>query len=423
MASGYETRLVDPLLDELLAQLPGLLIVGPRAVGKSTTASRRANTVIDLDRDADAAAFEADPDVALRDLEEPVLLDEWQSVPGALGAVRRAISGNPEPNRFLVSGSVNAELFNKVWPGTGRLQRVTIYPMTIREQVGEITGPTFFDKLVSGDQLSIPPDTPDLAGYIDMALRGGFPPPALRLSGRPRSTWLASYIDDLLTHDVQLADEVALHGEAARRLRSRDTQRLRRYFEACALNSAGVTDHKAVYDRAQVNRATALAYERLLTDLFIIDQIPAWATNRFRRLVGQPKRYLIDSSLIGTALRVDRQGVIRDGDLLGRLVDTFVAAQLRPEIAISESEPRLYHLRTKQGREEVDLIAELAGDRVIGIEMKAGSSPGRGDAKHLLWLRDQLGSRFVRGVVFHTGPRLFEIDDKVVAAPISTLWG
>jgi predicted AAA+ superfamily ATPase len=101
----YRRRLVDPLLDELLEQLPAVLVVGPRTAGKTTTLTRRARTVVRLDRQLRAAAFEADPDAALRSLAEPVLLDEWQRVPGVLGAVRRAVEADPHANRFFVTGS------------------------------------------------------------------------------------------------------------------------------------------------------------------------------------------------------------------------------------------------------------------------------------------------------------------------------
>ena len=40
-----------------------------------------------------AAAFRADPDVALAGLAEPVLVDEWQVVPEVLGAVKRRRHG------------------------------------------------------------------------------------------------------------------------------------------------------------------------------------------------------------------------------------------------------------------------------------------------------------------------------------------
>jgi hypothetical protein len=413
-STKYRPRLIDPLLDELLAQLPAMLVLGPRTAGKTTTLARRAATVVRLDRQTGAAAFEADPDVALRGLPEPVLLDEWQRVPGVLGAVRRAVEADPHPNRFYVTGSVRAELEHEVWPGTGRLVRLTMYPMTVAEQLGH-SGPPLLDKLANGQELTVPKDPPDLRGYIELALRSGFPDAALRLTGRAREMWLESYIEDLLSHDVEQLEETPG--------RRRDTQRLRRYLEAYALNSAGVAEHKTIYDAAQVNKATGGAYDDLLASLLITENVPAWASNRLKRLVHQPKRYLIDAALIATALRLDEQGVMNDGDLLGRILDTFVAAQLRPELATSRTRPRLHHLRTEQGRHEIDLIAELAGQRVVGIEVKASAAPTRDDAKHLRWLHDELGERFLAGIVLHTGPRAYELDEKITAAPIAVLWG
>ena len=411
----YRRRLGDTLLDELLAEIPALLVIGPRATGKTTTLGRRAATIVRLDREAEAAPFAADPDAAIRGLPEPVLLDEWQNVPGVLGAVRRAVDSDPHPNRFYVTGSVRAELENTVWPGTGRLVRWAMYPMTIREQIGRSEGLSFFDRIAQGDELGEPSDPPDLRGYVELALRSGFPMPALRLSERARRAWLESHVEDLLSHDIEQLEEPVT--------RRRDTHRLRRYFEAYALNSSGVVDHKAIYDAVQIRRETAVAYEGLLTGLFVLEQIPAWASNRLKRLVRQPRRYVVDAALLGALLRVDESAVMRDGDLLGRALDTFVAAQLRPEVAISTVRPRLHHVRSRQGRHEVDLVAELSGDRLIGMEIKATAAPDRDDARHLRWLRDSLGERFLAGIVFHTGPRAYALDDRITAAPISTLWG
>ena len=69
--------------------------------------------------------------------------------------------------------------------------------------------------------------------------------------------------------------------------------------------------------------------------------------------------------------------MISDGDMLGRMLDTFVVAQLRPETVVAESEPRLFHLRTEGGRHEVDLVVELGGQRIVGIEIKASAAPVR----------------------------------------------
>jgi predicted AAA+ superfamily ATPase len=220
-----------------------------------------------------------------------------------------------------------------------------------------------------------------------LALRGGFPEAALAMGERARRHWVASYVDQLLTHDVEQLDE------------GRDPARLRRYFEAYALNSAGIVEDKTLYDAAGINRKTALAYERLLTDLMAVEQVPAWTTNRLKRLVLSPKRYLVDSSLLGGVLGAGTAEVLRDGGLLGRVLDTFVAAQLRAELAVAEARARLYHLRQEQGRHEIDLLAELGAERVVGIEVKADAAPGQDAGRHLAWLRQELGDRFLGGVV------------------------
>jgi predicted AAA+ superfamily ATPase len=406
----YRPRLVDRLLDDLLAELPALFVTGPRATGKTTTAARRARSIVHLDREAEAIAFRADPDAAMRGLPEPILLDEWQAVPGVLGAVKRAVDTRPEPGRYLVTGSVRSDVEGELWPGTGRLTRIPMFGMTIREQLGLGSFVPFFDRVAAGEDLAPAVDTPDLRGYVDLLLRSGFPEPTLRLAESPRRRWLDSYVEHLLTRDAEQVD------------RGRDPWRLRRYLEALALNTAGIVDDRTLFEAAGINRKTALAYERLLVNLAVVEAIPAWTSNRLKRLVLSPKRYVVEPALVGAVLGIDVDFVIRNGDLLGRLLDTFVAAQLRAELASASSRPRLYHLRQQQGRFEVDLLAELGGGRLIGIEVKADAAPSADSARHLAALRDRYPETFVAGIVLHTGPRAYRLGDRLAAAPISTLW-
>lgn len=363
-----------------------------------------------LGRPRYAEAFRADPDVALEGLAEPVLLDEWQAVPGVLGALKRAVDVDPRPGRFLVTGSVRGDLDGDTWPGTGRLVRLSMHPMTVGERPGLKPSRPFLDRLDADGTVASPKDAPDLRGYLELALSGGFPEAVAAPSEEARARWVESYVDQLLTRDVAQVDA------------GRDPARLRRYFEALAVNSAGIVSDKTLFEAAGVNAKTAAAYERLLTNLLVLDVTPAWTTNRLKRLTLSSKRYLIDAALLAGALHVDAEAVLRDGDLIGRALDTFVASQLRAELDVARSRPRLFHLRAEQGRHEVDLLAELGGRRVVAIGVKASSAPRSEDAKHLVWLREHLGDRFAAGVVFHTGPRAFALGEKITAAPISTLW-
>jgi uncharacterized protein len=411
--SGYTARLIDRRLSELFEQLPALLITGPRATGKTTTAERLVGAVVHLDRENDARAFRDDPDVALRSLPEPVLLDEWQTVPEVLGAVKRAVDEGSGAGRFLLTGSVRDQLHTQMWPGTGRVIPVRMWGLTVGEILGSPPREPFLQKLAHGDiaVFGMPVDVPDLRGYVELALRGGYPEPALSLAGPAREVWLKGYLAQLLSRDVE-----ELGGP-------RDPELLRRYFEALAVNTAGIVTDKTLYDAAGIARDTAVAYERLLTNMFVLDSIHAWHSNRLSRLVKAPKRYLVDPSLLASALNVDAPAVLRDGSLLGRLIETFVLAQIRPELELGRFPARLHHLREKNGRHEIDLLAELSGGDVVAVEIKSSSAPTRSDARHLEWLREQLGERFLAGAVLHTGPRPFHLSERIFALPIAALWG
>lgn len=411
-AAAYLPRLIDDPLATLFAELPALLIVGPRSSGKTTTAWRFVRSVVRLDIPAEAAAFRFDADAALSAMPEPVLLDEWQEVPELMGAVRRAVDADPRPGRFLLTGSARARRGSDAWSGIGRVVNLAMFGLTVCEKVSRAQGPGFLDRMSSADLARFPvaDEPPDLRGYIDLALRGGFPEPVLRLGDTARQAWLEAYIDQLVSRDAESIDG------------ARDPVLLRRYLEALCVNTAGIVEDKTVYDAAGVSRMTAGVYERLLSDLFVFEALPAWSNNRLSRLVKSPKRYMTDPSLVAAALRLDERTVLRDGDLLGRIIDTFVVSQIRPEAELSTLRPRLYHLREKDGRHEIDLLAELGGGDVIAVGVKATASPNAGDARHLTWLRDRIGPRFVAGAVLHTGPRPFALSERIYALPICSLW-
>lgn len=407
----YLPRLVDPLIEELLEDVPAVMVIGARASGKTTTAGRLAASVVRLDRADEAAPFQAAPDAALAAMPTPVLLDEWQEVPGVLGAVKRAVDRDSRPGRFLLAGSIHAQMAGAMWPATGRVVPVEMYPLAVSERRRVQTKP-LIDRVVDGDSLIPSSDPPDLMGYIELALEGGFPEAVLGVSHRSRRRWQEGYVKHLVTRDALMAPDG----------RGRDPERLERYLRAYALNTAGVVNDSTLYEAAGINKNTASAYERMLVSLMAVEKIPAWSTNRLKRLVRGTKRHIVDTGLWGAIAAVDALAVIRDGNLIGRLLDSFVTAQLRAEASVSAHRYKLHHLRTEQGRHEVDIVAETSADHVVGIEVKAASAPADGDTSHLKWMRDRLGDRFIAGLVLHTGPHAYQFSDRIAAAPICTLW-
>jgi uncharacterized protein len=408
----YLERLIDPLLEELTADHPAVLIVGPRACGKTTTGRRHSSGRLRLDRPAEAAAVRTDPDAMLAEGPFPLLVDEWQAVPEVLGAVKRSVDDGAGPGRFLLTGSSQADLAAEGWPATGRVVRVAMYGLTEREVEGQTRRAPLVDRIVTSglDGVAEPADAPDVREYVARALRGSFPETVLAGSDRARRRWLASYLDQVVSRDASMVGA------------ARDPVRLRRYLRVLAASAGGIPTLATLMDAAGIDRRTATAYDTLLEHLFVTEQLPAWSASRLSRLVHLPKRYLVDPAFLGPLLGVDSRAVLRDNDLLGRLLDNFVVSQLRADCLVSELSPQLFHVRDANGRREVDILVELADGRVIGIEVKATAAPVPEDARHLRWLREVLGDRFAAGVVMHTGPKRFRLGEAVYALPMCTFW-
>ncbi len=410
----YIPRLVDPWLEELVDDAPGVMLVGPRASGKTTSALRRVRTVFRLDNDELRLAVAGDPDAVLGDADPPVLVDEWQLAPTCLAAAKRLIDANPRPGSFVFTGSATDTLNNQAWAGTGRFIRIEMWGLTQREIVRTERIATFFDTIADTDfdgQLTLPASTPDTNQYVDLALCSGFPEALARTSERTRLAWLDSYVDHLVGRDVELVGEV------------RDLAKLRRYLAAIAANTAGVPNLEVLLSAASIDRETANRFDGLLERIFVTQQIPAWTSNRLTRIGSRKKRHLCEPALIAPLIGLDRRSIVRNADLLGRVIDSFVVAQLRPEASLGRFPVSMHHLR-QDGKHEIDLILERRDGAVVAIEVKAGTTVDRDDARHLIWLRDQLSPEdFRAGIVFHTGKLVRKIDEHVWAVPVCAIWG
>ena len=409
--AGYLPRFADVALEELLGQLPAVMINGPRGCGKTTTALRRASSVARLDEPRQAAAFKAAPDAALAALTPPVLLDEWQEVPEVLGSVKRAVDSGGDPGRFILTGSVRARMSGQTWPATGRVTPMPMYGLTVAEMRGSLDGRHVIERLFDRNVhvAAVMSDAPDVPEYVDLALQSGFPE-AMRYSGRARSRWFAGYVENTVWRDASTIAEV------------RAPDRLLACLRAVAMCAASTPTETTLAQAAKIDVRTVRTYLDLLEDLRIVERLPSWETNRLTRLVRAPKLHVVEPALLPTLLRVDSRSFLLDGHLLGQLLESFAVAQLRPLLDLGPTRVEMTHLRDRGGEHEVDIILENPRGEVVGIEVKAAPRAERRDANHLAWLRDRLGDQFVRGVVFTTGVAAEHLGDKLISLPIAAIW-
>jgi predicted AAA+ superfamily ATPase len=71
---------------------------------------------------------------------------------------------------------------------------------------------------------------------------------------------------------------------------------------------------------------------------------------------------------------------------------------------------------------EVDFVLEGGDGRVVGVEVKAGSTVRGEDFRHLKALGERLGERFARGVVLYAGGEPLPFGERLEAWPLACLW-
>jgi uncharacterized protein len=168
-----------------------------------------------------------------------------------------------------------------------------------------------------------------------------------------------------------------------------------------------------------LSRPTIREYLALLEQLFLIEQLRPWHTNRISRLIKTPKLHMTDTGLACALLGVGSQTLWEDKPLLGQLLETFVYQELRKFADWHDEHLDFYHFRNKD-KVEVDIVIEH-GRKLTGIEVKASATVKKDDFKGLNKLKEELGKSFSAGIVFYDGEQILPFGDALYAVPLSVL--
>lgn len=395
-AGDYLPRHLDQALVEAVAAFPIVVLDGARGVGKTTTARRLARSVLMLPRDQEP--LNVDADAYLRSLPAPVLVDEWQLAgTDLLWTLKRIVDEDPQPGRFLLTGSVEPAAYGPTYPLTGRAVRLVMRPMTAAELRGRGAERTFLADIAAGR----PIEARSVEGFeVDQLAVPGFP--------AARSLPDARLFLDAYTSVVsQRAGE-----------EGRDAGRLLRTMRVLATLTGQAVPDQRIWEAADINKATWKAYEDLLGRAHLSAPLPALESSRLKRLTSYPKRFLSDTAMAMALSDISATDLVGEPSLAGPYFESFVMQQLRSQADGIGS--TLWHLRTGAGDREVDAVIEL-GRRVVAFEVKLAARPTRRDVRQIEWLHDQMGERFHAGYVVHSGSESYPLGERVIAIPVGVL--
>lgn len=132
------------------------------------------------------------------------------------------------------------------------------------------------------------------------------------------------------------------------------------------------------------------------------------------------RRHIVEG-LACHLLGADAARLKGDRPLLGRLLESYVVAELRKQISWAAPGMGLYHYRTSTGS-EVDVVLEDRSGKICGVEVKASATVAPSDFAGLKALRERVPNKFQTGVVLYSGDQVVPFGDNLWLMPVSALW-
>ena len=390
------------------------VVTGPRQSGKTTLVRTHlggAGTLRSLDDQGSLDAALADP-VGFAALGgRPLVIDEVQRGGEPLvRAIKQAVDLDPSPGQFVLTGSSNFLTVPTISESlAGRAGFVEVWPFTQGEVAGTADG--FINGLFAGtgELGAHRPSGLDRRGLLERVCTGGYPE-VHRLPVRQRPGWFRDYVRTTIERDV-----VELSG-------IRKVAEMGQLLRLLAARTAGELVMQSVIDDSPLERQAVYDYRAWLETIHLVTTLPAWSRNLTRRVKRRPKVFLTDPGLAAWLLGKTPAALQDPTDpATGQLVETFVFAELRRQLTWAATDVTMYHWQDRAGA-EVDLILEAADGRVAGLEVKSGHTPRPEWFRWLTQMRDTLGDKFVAGVALYAGQQILPFGDRLLAAPISTLW-
>lgn len=409
-------RMSQGLLNELVSALRVVIVNGPRQSGKTTLLKKYQHThggiYRTLDNRQDQEAAIEDPAAFAAEGSPPRLIDEvHRGGDWLVRAIKIAVDENPAPGQFILSGSSRFLTVPTLSESlAGRAAFVELWPLSMAERSGGATD--FAARLFRApESLRGQESTWTRDDYVRVICAGGYPEVLGLTSPVARRAWFDGYLTTVINRDISDFAEIG---------------KIRSIPQVLGLVAARSGSPLVVADlarSAELDRGTVRTYLTYLDMVFLTAEVPFWSTNLTSRLAKTPEVFVTDSGLAAHLLGASETDLRQVGHpAFGGLTETFVFTELLKLRTVSEVPFTIHQFREREGR-EIDFLLEGPGGVVVGIEVKSSTSPSSDSAKHLRWLRDKLGDRFVAGVVLHLGTRASSFGDNIHAIPVSALWG
>ncbi len=373
----YKNRVTDNILQKKLKTFGGVLIVGPKGCGKTTSAKQFAKSIIEFQDESKRDQLLITANTAPTKLligEKPRLFDEWQDAPKIWGAIRKSIDDEQKTGLYILTGSTSKSV-DTPHTGTMRISTMMMYPMSLfetNESNGEISLENLFNNPndYNGCISSL-----NIDGLINAICRGGWPSCFMVNDLKNKYDVVEDLVYQTCNVDISHIDGVKRNPKTARAI-----------LKSYSRNICTLSDYKSIYkdvsESNEISDRTFYDYINKFEQLYIIDDIEAWcpAIRSKTAIRSSKKRNLIDPSIAVASLGLNPEYFNTDFKTLGFLFESLVIRDLKIYSSKIGGEISYYHDRYGL---EADAVLHLKDGRYALIEIKLGQNGVDEGAKHL----------------------------------------
>ena len=351
-------RHLTAVLQRAAAAYPVLSVTGPRQSGKTTLLRHLLPgfDYVSLEL-PDVRAFALDdPRGFLSRFGGPVILDEAQRAPDLFSYLQAVVDDDPAPGRFVLSGSQNFLLMQRVSQSlAGRVHVSHLLPLSMGELAGR-------DACDLASMLAHPPPAATAAAptgeWTEHAVRGFYP--RIHDRGLEPGEWLAQYFQTYLQRDVRDLTQVG------------DLERFSRFTMLCAGRAGQLVNLSGLGNDCGVSHDTARRWLSVLEASFVVFRLPPYHRNFNKRLTRTAKLYFVDTGLLCWLLQVRDARQLASHAMRGAVFENLIVAEALKACHHAGQFPRLAFWRDHRGR-ELDLVVETAAGPHL-VEIKSGET-------------------------------------------------
>lgn len=425
---GYKNRIIDAVLRDELDAMGAVLIEGPKACGKTTSAEQLAGSVIYLDdpvrRKQYLQMVETDISQILNGA-SPRLIDEWQIAPKIWDAVRFEIDHRRKDGLFILTGSavpLPKEKEEMIHSGAGRISWIKMRPMSLWES-GDSTGQVSLGELFKTKSEAVVrgENKFNLEQVAFLTCRGGWPKAVDKGFGKSALRQVINYYEAIVRTDISRVDNIEKDEERTRRI----MRSLARY-QGQQVSVQNILDDIKSNDSTELSDKTVYSYINALKNIFVIEDMPAWNPNLRSKYAirSSDTRYYIDPSIACAAMGWGPNDLMNDLKTFGFIFECLCVRDLR--VYAQSLDGNIYHFRDKSGL-ECDSVVHLRNGDYGLVEVKIGGDTLiKEGAENLLVLKNRIDTTKMKSPSFlmiltAVGEFAYRRTDGVLVVPIGCL--